>query len=592
MWQEETPAATFNGITDMISKDKIDEVKDRASIVEVVSSYLPLRKQGRNHIGLCPFHSEKTPSFSVSEEKKIFYCFGCHETGSVIDFMMKKEGVDFPEAVRSLAHRYGITIEESKPGVRDEREALYEALTVAAAFYRQELAAHTGVAARTYLQGRGYAGEILEEFHVGFARNNWDGLTNHLKKMGIPFDAASKAGLLVKKENGGWYDRFRGRIIFPIHDLRGRVVAFGGRALENAEPKYLNSPESPAFKKGAVLYGLYQAKQSVMKEGAAIVVEGYFDLIAMHKHGFKNSVATMGTALTVEHIRLLKTRASTVYALFDSDEAGKKAAIRSLELFLEEDLTCRAVVLPSAKDPDEFLAASGSKAMQEAIAAAEPLMEFFLRNLRAVTGVTAPEGKARYLDHALPYLLRVRNVAERGHYAATAAAAVGIPVDAVYEAMKMPAGQTARAERPLKAKAANLKEVTLLRVVLKHPELYNVRFDAAVEAFGETDLQEAGRVIGGFCREGRPLSGAALLDALPEGVDRARVGEVIFRDDDGFIESPAQMFEDSLKSILFGGKLKQRTVDLLKTLEEQGKKEFAAEILRRLTPGGDEKKRR
>ncbi|OGQ51419.1 MAG: DNA primase [Deltaproteobacteria bacterium RIFCSPLOWO2_02_FULL_53_8] len=577
----------------MIPKEKIEEVKDRADIVDVISSYVPLKKRGNNHIGLCPFHTEKSPSFSVSADKRMFYCFGCRETGSVIDFLMKKDGLDFVEAVRSLAARYGIIIEETSGKATDEREGLYEVLKAAAYFYQSHLESGTGAGARLYLNKRGYAGDILTDFAVGYAPRDWDGLLLWLKKRGIDPETASKAGLIIKKEKGGWYDRFRDRVIFPIHDLRGRVVAFGGRAMEGGEPKYLNSPESAVFKKGSILYGLYQAKQSMMKEDAAIVVEGYFDLLAMHRHGFKNSVATMGTALTSEHLRLLKARAATVYTLFDSDEAGKAAALRGLDLFIAEELTCRMVALETAKDPDEFLLKSGPAAMKAAISGAEPLMEFFLKNLRTVTDVTAPEGKARYLDLALPYLLKIRNVAERGHYAATAAATLGIPVDAVYEAMKTPHGGSgfhASLPSPVKAKSAGLKEVTLIRVILKHPELYDARFDAAIGAFGHEALRDAAAVIAQFCREGRSLTASSVLDALPEGCDRSVVAEVLFRDDDGFVESPVQMLEDSLKSIMVGGKLKEKTVELLKRLEESGNKEFAEEIMRRLKPDAEAKK--
>ncbi|MBI5562073.1 MAG: DNA primase [Deltaproteobacteria bacterium] len=577
----------------MIPKSKIDEVKDRASIVEVVSAYVPLKKRGKSHLGLCPFHSEKTPSFTVSEEKKIFYCFGCRETGSVVDFVMKKEGVAFPDAVLSLARRYGVEIIEEKDGSADGKEPLYEALKCAAHFFRVELGSTGGAEARAYLKRRGYEGEILDVFHAGFAPNRWDGLVNHLRKNRIRSEAAEKAGLIVKKQNGGWYDRFRSRVIFPIHDLRGRVVAFGGRSLDNTEPKYLNSPESPVFRKGSVLYGLYQAKQSIMQESAAIVVEGYFDLLAMHGHGFTNCVATMGTALTSEHLRLLKPRAALCYALFDNDQAGRRAAIRCLDLFLDEELPCRAALIRGAKDPDELLARGGADAMREVISRAEPLMEFFLKDLRDVTSVTAPEGKARYLDNAVPMLLKVRNVAEKGHYAAFTAATLGIPVDAVYEALKMdaPAARTQGPRSP-KTKALSIKEATLLRVLLRHPELYDARFDAAAEAFIDAGLKEAARVVGAFHRAGRGFDGAAILEALPEGADRSRVAEVISRDDDGFIESPGKMYEDCLKSIASAGGIKHGTRELLRALEERGNRDVAEEIMRRIRPGGDAKKRR
>ncbi|MBE7415901.1 MAG: DNA primase, partial [Deltaproteobacteria bacterium] len=337
-----------------IPKDKIEEIRERASIVQVVSEYVPLTKRGANHLGLCPFHSEKTPSFTVSEEKKIFYCFGCNATGNVITFLMKKEGLAFPDAVRSLAARYGITISESvRPGAPDKREAVYSALKAASEYFLAELRTSEGARAREYLKGRGLTGELAKSFMIGFAPDRWDGLTGHLKRKGVDTDAALSAGLIVKREKStGHYDRFRGRVVFPITDTRGRIIGFGGRTMDDkVQPKYLNSPESPVFRKGETLFGLSQAREAIQKEGSVIVVEGYFDLVALVKHGFNNSVATMGTALTAEHVRLLKGYTASIYCLFDADEAGKKAAIRGLDLFLNEDVACRAVLLDKGKDP-------------------------------------------------------------------------------------------------------------------------------------------------------------------------------------------------------------------------------------------------
>ena len=319
-----------------IPKEKIEEVRERASIVQVINEYVPLTKRGHNHVGLCPFHSEKTPSFTVNEEKKIFYCFGCNATGNVITFLMKKDGLAFPEAVRALASRYGIAINESKREAPDDREQIYAALKAASAYFTGVLRASAGDPAKEYLKARGMTGELAKRFHIGYATDKWDGLFNFLKKNGIGAEAACKAGLLVKKDKGpGYYDRFRNRVIFPITDVRGRIIGFGGRALdEKSLPKYLNSPESPVFKKGETLFGLYQAKEAVSKEGYVLVVEGYFDLVALHTHGFLNSVATMGTALTTDHIRTLKGYTSSIYALFDSDEAGKEGrAARPQSLF-------------------------------------------------------------------------------------------------------------------------------------------------------------------------------------------------------------------------------------------------------------------
>lgn len=569
-----------------IPKEKIEEVRERVSIVQVINEYVPLTKRGHNHVGLCPFHSEKSPSFTVNEEKKIFYCFGCNATGNVITFLMKKDGLAFPEAVRALASRYGITINESKRDAPDEREQIYSALKAASEYFSGMLRASAGDPAKEYLKGRGLTGELAKRFHIGFAPNKWDGLFTFLKKKGIGVDAACKAGLLVKKDKGpGYYDRFRNRVIFPITDVRGRIIGFGGRALdEKSLPKYLNSPESPVFKKGETLFGLAQAKEAVSKEGYVLVVEGYFDLVALHRHGFLNSVATMGTALTTDHIRTLKGYTSSIYALFDSDEAGKNAALRGLNLFLNEDISCRAVLLNQGKDPDEFLQLAGPDALREAIVDAPTLMEFYLGSLRAKLNMSAPEGKKKYFEDALSYLSKIGNLAERGHYATIVASTLGIGVDSVYDAIK-------GANNPggLKVKsgfqARSLPELTLLRVIMKHPELFNPEVEAAFEAFTDDELKAAARAVAGLCREGVAMSGPALLERVEGEVLKGRMAELLFREMDGFVEEPARMVQDSLKSIMNRGKIKTSTQDMIKLLEQMGKSDIAIELKKRIEVG-------
>ena len=569
-----------------IPKEKIEEVRERASIVQVINEYVPLTKRGHNHVGLCPFHSEKSPSFTVNEEKKIFYCFGCNETGNVITFLMKKDGLAFPEAVRALASRYGITINESKSGVPDERDQIYSALKAASEYFSGMLRTTAGDPAKEYLKGRGLTGELAKRFLIGFAPNKWDGLLMFLKKKGIGVDAACKAGLLVKKDKGpGCYDRFRNRVIFPITDVRGRIIGFGGRAMDDKSlPKYLNSPESPVFKKGETLFGLAQAKEAVSKEGFVLVVEGYFDLVALHRHGFLNSVATMGTALTTDHIRILKGYTSSIYALFDSDEAGKKAALRGLNLFLNEDISCRAVLLNQGKDPDEFLQLAGPDALREAIVDAPTLMEFYLGSLRARLNMSAPEGKKKYFEDALSYLSKIGNLAERGHYATIVASTLGIGVDSVYDAIK---GASNPGNLKVKSgfQARSLPELTLLRVIMKHPELLSPEVEAAFEAFTDNELKAAARAVAGLCHEGVEISGPALLERVEGEALKGAMAELLFRDMDGFVEEPARMVQDSLKSIMNRGKVKTSTQDMIKLLEQMGKSDIAIELRKRIEVG-------
>ncbi len=569
----------------MIPKEKIEEVKERASIVQVISEYMPLTRRGQNHLGLCPFHSEKTPSFTVSEEKKIFHCFGCGETGSVITFVMKKEGVNFPEAVRSLAKRYGVIIPEARSaGASDPRELLFQALKVSGEYFSKEFGAESGKAAVFYLKKRGFdSAEVINKFGLGFAPDRWEGLANYIRRKKLPLEAAEKAGVIIKKEKG-YYDRFRGRLIFPITDTRGRVIGFGGRTLGSGEPKYLNSPETPVFKKGQNLYGLYQAKKNIISEGSVIVVEGYFDLIALHARGFGNSVATMGTALTSEHVRLLKGLAPLTYVLFDSDEAGRKAAVRSLDLFLDEEQPCRAVLLPRGKDPDEFLSKEGPEAMKAAISKAEPLMEFCLNDLRKTLDISAPEGKSAYLARAVEYLSRVRSVAERDHYAAFVATMLGIRAGSVYEALKnRKAGLAVPAVKgPLEARRSNLKELTILKVILKFPELYNDMVEAGIESFNDPVLREAGLIIARELRDGRVLKSSALIEAAGGEEAKRCIAGLLFKDDDGFIEAPEKMLEDSLKRLLNKGKIKTATEEMIKRLEDTGRLEVARDMKKRV----------
>lgn len=561
----------------MIPKEKVEEVKDRTSIVSVISEYVPLKQRGRNFVGLCPFHSEKTPSFSVSEEKKIYYCFGCNATGNVIGFVMEKDGLDFPEAVRMLAKRSGVVITEEKVGVKKEGDAISNALKAAEEYFVKSLALGVGAQAREYLKRRGFGGDVIAGFRLGFAPDAWEGLTGSLKSLNIPLEAAEKAGLVIKKERGH-YDRFRGRLIFPITDLRGRTIGFGGRVIGPGEPKYLNSPETAFFKKGETLYGFFQAKQAIMKEGYAIVVEGYFDALAMHKSGFKNTVATMGTALTAGHLRSLKGYATSVYTLFDSDAAGVNAAIRSLGLFLDEGFFCRAITLDSGKDPDEFLGVKGADGMKRAIAEAEPLMEFFLKRAMKGVGIKTPEGKAKYLDAVMPYLAKVKNVAERGHYAAFAASILAIPPALIYDELGRNAGSggmPAARRVAVNHAQSHLEETVILRVILKHPEYFDERVEAAFEAFNDPGLKEAGAAAAGFLKDGGAINVSALLDGLIDPAVKARIAALILNDPDGFLEDPKRMLEDSLKRVLNRGKLKEHTEARIKRLEFAGRGDVA-----------------
>src|SRR6185369_8459243 len=344
----------------MIPEEKVREVAERLSILEVVSDYVQLRRAGANYTGLCPFHAEKTPSFNVNPAREIFHCFGCGAGGNAFSFIMKIEGLSFPEAVKMLARKAGVEIEDRQLTVA-EKQAQSERLTfqqindLAVGYFRSTLEQKPeGAVARAYLEKRAATGEIAEAYRLGFAPDRRDGLVQHLKANRIDLETAQKLGI-IRRNEGGWYDLFRNRLIFPIRDAKGNVIAFAGRVLDSSLPKYINSPESPLYHKSSVLFGMDMALPAIRTENSVIIVEGYFDHLALYRAGIRNVVATCGTALTATHGGLIKRHAARVYTLFDSDAAGRKATIRSMELFLEQRLPDYVISLPQGDDPDSYL---------------------------------------------------------------------------------------------------------------------------------------------------------------------------------------------------------------------------------------------
>jgi len=374
-----------------IGDDVVRNVRERASLVEVVSDVVTLRRRGRTLVGLCPFHAEKTPSFTVNEERGRFHCFGCSEDGDVFAFVMKTESLSFPEAVRRVAERFGLPVPEAAGDAGRRSEPLVEVNAAAAAFFQAELAGAGAARARAYLQDRGLTDETVRCFGLGYAPGGGDALARHLRAARVPVEHALTVGLVLRRDRpdagGSVYDRFRDRVMFPIADRAGKVIAFGGRVLPgrpvtgDPPPKYLNSPESPIFHKGQTLYGLSQARAAIRKAGRAIVVEGYLDVIVLAQAGIGEVVAPLGTALTVDQLRVLSRLTEVVIACFDGDLAGRRAAGRSFPLYLEAGLWGRGAFLPPGEDPDSFVRARGREALEACVAAAVPLIEAFLEDV-------------------------------------------------------------------------------------------------------------------------------------------------------------------------------------------------------------------
>ncbi len=414
------------------SEDKIQQIRDRVNLVELVGSYVSLKQSGRNHWGLCPFHNEKTPSFSVSAEKQIFKCFGCGAGGDAFDFLMKIEGLSFPEAVKKLAEQVGVEIEERPLTPEEdlrkrEREHLLRINEVVCAFYQQVLLeAPEGETARRYLKKRGYDRTIAETYRLGFAPDGWENLAKHLSEKGFEPDKVKQLGLIREgKEGRGDYDQFRRRLMFPILGLSGQVQAFGGRVLDDSLPKYINSTESPVYHKGRILFGLQTGRQAMRTSGEAIVVEGYFDQMALHRAGYPQAVATCGTALTEEHAALLKRYASKVFLLFDQDAAGQKATFRAMEPLLVLGMEARVVALPGGEDPDSYLAENGKEAFGERLKQARPVVEAFVDFALAEEDGSI-EGKVRAAHRVMDKLALLPDAMTRGLYVRMLAERTGI----------------------------------------------------------------------------------------------------------------------------------------------------------------------
>ena len=402
------------GGTQRLSREQIRDIADRVNIVDVVSSYVTLRKSGASFKGLCPFHEEKTPSFYAHPARQSFHCFGCGEGGDIYDFLQKIGNMSFWESLEEVARQAGVELprDEVSPEEQqraDLRSSVYAANEIAADYFRRCLRGPEGAEAVSYLKGRDMTGEIAQRFGIGFAPNSWDALCNELRTRGISGDLAERAGLVRRRESGGFYDLFRNRVMIPIRNHRGKVVGFGGRILSNDEPKYLNTPESPVYDKSSTLFGLGEARAGIRKADQALIVEGYFDVISLANAGITNAVATCGTALTANQLRVLKRHTSSVVLVYDADEAGIRAACRSLDIFLEVGMWPMFVAVAEDMDPDDFVREQGAAAFEELVAHAEPLLERFIsETIRRHRG--KPLAAERVIEEVAPTLKRLAPV--------------------------------------------------------------------------------------------------------------------------------------------------------------------------------------
>lgn len=513
----------------MYSDTVISRVRESVDIVDLVSGYVSLRKTGKNYTGLCPFHSEKTPSFSVNPDKQIFHCFGCGVGGDAFKFLEMQKGLNFPEAVRELAARAGIPLPESRPRAenkqaQDERKQLLAALADAADHFKKELTGPAGSAARAYLAKRGVSEAVVAEFGIGWSRPEWEGLFRHLRQKGHQAGIIEKAGLAVKRTEGdGYYDRFRGRIIFPIRDISGSVIAFGGRVMDDSLPKYLNSPETPLYSKSNVLYLLDKAKEPARKQEHFIIVEGYLDAIACHQHGVRNAVATLGTALTDGHLRLMRRFAQQLKLIFDPDPAGVRAALRSFDLLVGSGMNVKVVSLPGGDDPDTYLKKNGFEAFAACLKGSVKLMDFVLAQTLKESASASIDEKVEREAEMLRFITKLPSGIERDHYLKRTAEALNVNEATLRQDMAKlrtpPAGQ--REGQPVAAQRRQglrpRAEEILIHLMLRDEKTaLNMREEIRPEEFTDPLFRRAAERIYTVLENSGKLDSAALLSGDDE----------------------------------------------------------------------------
>ena len=542
-----------------------EEIKRTADIVELIGQFVQLKRAGQNHVGLCPFHSEKDPSFSASPSRQMFHCFGCKKGGDIFDFWMEYHKVSFPQAMQDLADRYQISLptKQISPAEKlkvDLKESLFEINQTAAEYFHDILIkSKKGSPGREYLDKRLISKKIISEYLLGYIPDEWDGLTGFLSRKKVDTGLAAQAGLIVPKKNGGYYDRFRGRVLFPIFNLRNKIVGFGGRVLDDSSPKYLNTPETPIFHKSELLYGLHTAYQPIRESSRAVVVEGYTDVLALSRYGFQEAVATLGTALTRDHIRKLKGYAKEAVVVFDSDAAGKMATVRSLSIFLNEGMSSRVMVLPEGDDPDSFVKTNGLDGFLNLLSQAMPMFEFYL-DLQLSKGGDQIEGQVSVLNEIFPVLSELKNEAQRSLYVRRLSGKTGISESAILTELKKwikrpswKGKEKGIKERMFDSKAKKLDDLPFLNLLIHNPHIMDrilkLEFKALLSDPTIIEIIDVMAEI--YTREGQisPAEILERLDNMPtmERFREAMLAPAIYRLEE--VDQAVNEFEDRVHKI-------------------------------------------
>jgi len=584
-----------------IPDEKLSEIRNTANITDIISERVVLKKAGKDHVGLCPFHSEKTPSFTVSPVKQIYHCFGCGAGGDVFSFLMKHEGIGFSEAVQSLARRYGIQLPErnmsaSQKKAASLRQQLFDLNRRIMSFFTDHLVNRSsGQMARSYLEKRGFNQETVSKFGIGFAPDGWDNLVQFYRKLNISQVLAENTGLIVPRKNQGFYDRFRNRVIFPIFDVTNQIIGFGGRVLDDSKPKYLNSPETIIYNKSRSLYGAHAAKNKARETGSVYIVEGYFDLLALHQHGVTNTVATLGTSLTAEHVSLLRRGfAQKAYLVFDSDAAGLKAARRSIPLFMNAAMDAAVIVLPKGYDPDSYIFKYGRDAFEKASEKATGMVEFLIESSIKSNGLSM-EGKVRVITDLQQLLLEIKDNVARSIYIKYLAERLSVNETAILEKIKagvkrykppMPNNRLANnddiqslAENDSLIESEMIKvEKQIVSMMLKSPEILpEIKKRKVLDYFSDKRLFEIAQIV-----LEHPVNGEGdipgLLNRLESPVHKNLIAALVIKDEPRDLNKCEQL----LTQFLNGIERRQSTlVSQIKSAQDSNDEELLFELLRK-----------
>ena len=581
----------------IVSQDKISQVREATDIVDLISNYLTLKKAGKSFVGLCPFHTDSAPSFHVYPNDQHYYCFGCQKGGDVFNFLMEMEKMTFKEALEFLAEKSGISLPTTQVdhNREKEKEALFFANRWAANLFYKNLMSPAGKIALEYIQKRGITQKTIKDFGLGYSLPGWDGLIQQAKKDSVSMEVLFKAGLVIRKDNGGYYDRFRGRFMIPIVNLYKKVLGFGGRIIvaDEKNAKYINSPETPIYHKGYVLFGIYQSRQPIREKDRAIFVEGYTDLISMYQSGIKNVVATSGTALTPNQARLIKRYTENITLLYDADTAGSLAAMRGADIFLDEGLEVNIVTLPSGSDPDSYIQAHGAIKFKEFLEHSFSIIQFKINTLTKKYDSSTSQGTSQIINELLSSIGRIKNSIKQNLAVKEVAEHFRLDERAVMQQLDnikrtgriqpttIERQQVSTKPKPPKKSKYDIAEEDLLRLVLEDANwLLKIFQYLQLDEIQNREHRELFAIILGLFQQNESFEKKDVVSMITDPETSSKIADILTKKI-GSSADRQQLFEDCLM-LLKKRKLETRMFNLTQEIKiAQDKEQDASEYIKK-----------